>query len=272
MTRRRQYKLTITDESRLELIREMRFSRGGLIARAIVLPLGVLLVAFLIVAFTPLRKLTPGYEGNLGRDAALESALRLDSLQQAYHRERAFLDNFLTVINTDRVASDSAELAANPSPLTVDSLLGPSVAEMRFRSAVEGRERYNRNVLAPLAADGMMFTSVGEDYVVTEASRQNPKIEIVIAKGSPIYSVADGTVLDVHYDNSTRGYIVMLQHERGFVTRYSRLVSPMVEAGDHVDAGQVIALQEGAAGQNKSIIALEMWRNGDVVLPAQILF
>lgn len=174
-------------------------------------------------------------------------------------------------MNTDRIPADSTGLVANPSPMTVDSLLGPSAAEQRFRTNMEQKERYNLSVLAPLAADGMLFSSISEEAVITEKSRNSTKAEVILAKGNPVRAVADGTILDAHFDSKMRGYTVIIQHDRGFVSRYSSLGSPLVETGDHIDSGQIIALQGDGLGSGNSIITLEMWRNGDSMIPSQIL-
>ncbi len=63
-----------------------------------------------------------------------------------------------------------------------------------------------------------------------------------------VYSVLDGTVLDVAY-NYMEGHIVKIQHEGGFVSIYSSLGKDLlVSKGDKVTTGQKI----GVAGATAS--------------------
>ncbi|MCM1290414.1 MAG: M23 family metallopeptidase [Prevotella sp.] len=271
MSRHTLYKISIEDESRLVTLREFHLRKWGMILRLVILLIVMLVLSSLIIALTPLRRWMPGYINEADRDATLENVVRLDSLRDAYNRERAFLDNFLTVINTEREPCDSAKLVANPAPMSVDSLLSASPAEIRFRAGMEDKQAYNVSVLAPLAADGMMFTNVSEEAIITEDSKSSHLAEIILAKGNPVCAIADGSVIDVHYDNNLGGYTILLQHERGFVSRYTRLGTPLVETGDRLNSGQILALQQQGTAKDTSRIGLEMWRNGDAVIPAKIL-
>lgn len=271
MSSRKRYHLTLEDESRLELIKEVRFSRSGLILSCMAAFLAAMALCFLIVAYTPVRKLLPGYLREAERDSALECVMRVDSMSRALSRERFYLDNLLTVLDTDRTPKDSTGLIANLHPMTTDSLLGPSSAEQRFRAEMEEKEKYNISVLTPLAAEGMVFSPVSEEAVITAQSSKSPVAQIQLSRGNPVCSIADGTVLDVHYDTRSRGYRILIQHPRGFVSRYSRLANPLVDVGDHLNAGQIISLQTDGRGSSPSTITLEMWRDGDSMIPAQFL-
>lgn len=268
----KRYKITVEDEGRLELIKVFRMTTPLLVFLITGTILLFLLIASLLIAFTPLQNLIPRSLRNSDRATTMECVMRVDSISMAYQREKAFLDNFLSVLNTDRKASDSTELIANPHPMTTDSLLGPSVAELRFRAAMEDRVKYNISVLTPLAAEGMLFTSPGEGAVISAKSKNSAIAEIIIPRSTPVNSIAEGTVLDVHYDAAGNGYTVLIQHPRGFVSRYRRLANPLIDVGDHVDAGQIISLQDIPAGTQNSIITLELWRDGDVMIPSQLLY
>lgn len=269
--RKTRYKVVIEDETRLETLKELRFSRRTVPATIVAVVVASLAVSFLIIAVTPLKRLMPGYLEEGDRKASINNIMRLDSLREAYARDRAFLNNLTTVLDTDRQPTDSVGLIANPSPMTVDSLLPTSRVEKEFRREMEQRERYNLSVLAPLAAEGMIFSHVSDESVITEASRKSTTAEILLARDNPVCAIADGTVLATFNQGGANGYSVIIQHPKGFVSRLSRLSTPLAEAGDHVDAGQVIALQQENTGRNSHLITLEIWLNGESVIPATIL-
>lgn len=269
--RKTRYKVVIEDETRLVTLKEFRFTRKAMPIMVVAAVVICIVVTFLLIAFTPLRRLVPGYLEEGDRKASIENIMRLDSLREMYVRDRAFLNNLATVLNTDRQPGDSAALMTNPSPMTADSLLPASRIEINFRKEMEQRERYNLSVLAPLTAEGMMFSPVNDECVITNASRESTTAEILLARDNPVCAIADGTVLATFNQGGSDGYSVIIQHQKGFVSRLSRLSTPLVEAGDRVDAGQAISLQQANTGRNSHLITLQIWLNGKSVVPATIL-
>lgn len=104
----RKYRITIEDESHLTEVASGRFTRAGLIGIGLLAFVGFLTVAGLLVSLTPLRTLLPGYMKESQRSATEEGLLRLDSLMEAYEVNRAYIDNYLRVTDTERQTGDSA--------------------------------------------------------------------------------------------------------------------------------------------------------------------
>lgn len=271
LRRQRKYLITIEDESRLEGLGTVRFT-GWQAALAIVgAILAISIIAVLTVIYTPMRRMLPGYMEEASRANTIEYILRLDSLQQAYNRNQAYLKNIATIFDTERTPSDSTKLIANPNPMTTDSLLATSEQEKKFVKMMEEREKYNISVLAPLAADGMVFQPICDESVISDDSRASSTAKVIVASGKPVCAIADGRVLDTYYSRKDGGYAVIIQHKRGFVSRTSRIGEPLVEPGDNLTAGQIIALAGSGNGRNNSFVTLELWRNGTVLIPSQVL-
>lgn len=74
--------------------------------------------------------------------------------------------------------------------------------------------------------------------------------------GSPIYAAAAGTVLKVKFGyNQGAGNTLTISHPNGVVTQYGHIQSSLVNAGDQVYQGQIIAYvggQPGTPGAGKS--------------------
>jgi murein DD-endopeptidase MepM/ murein hydrolase activator NlpD len=74
-------------------------------------------------------------------------------------------------------------------------------------------------------------------------------IDFANACGSPIYAVAAGTVLKVKFGyNQGAGNTLTISHPNGVVTQYGHIQSSLVNAGDQVYQGQVIAYIGGQPG------------------------
>lgn len=265
--KKHRYRVRIEDESYLVTIFDRSLGRWSILAISVCAALSMLGLAALLLMLTPLHTLLPGYMKEEQRSASEDNLLRLDSLRTVYESNQAYIDNFLRIYDTDRMPSDSSAVTALNVELTPDSLLPPSPAEKRFVGIMEERERYNISVLAPLAADGMMFSPVCDAGVFTAASRNDERGDILIPTNGAIHAIADGSVLASYYSNPDHGYVVLLQHPRGFASKYSSVGSPFVSAGDQVISGQVIAAAPAPDSRGRRSINLMIWHNGLPVIP-----
>jgi murein DD-endopeptidase MepM/ murein hydrolase activator NlpD len=76
---------------------------------------------------------------------------------------------------------------------------------------------------------------------------RNDGINISASRGTPVHAAAAGSVTYVGDDLKAYGNLVLVSHDNGFVTAYAHCDKITVKRGDHVAAGQVIALA-GATG------------------------
>ncbi len=265
------YGLTISDESRLRRIARIGMPLWLWIFFGLATFAVVLSVAILLLAYTPLGKIVPGSFAEVDRELTMENILRLDSLQDMYEKDRDYLKNILTIFDTDREPTDSAALVVNPRPMTVDSLISRSPEEEKFIRMMEQREKYSLSILAPLAAEGMIFTPLSDESIITAESRKKNRAEVIVTSESPVGSIADGIIIDTYQSPSTGGNTVIIQHNNGFASRIGRLGSLMVSRGDYVHAGQIIAFPQTGRGRNTNLVTLEIWRNSEPLIPAELI-
>lgn len=261
------YRLRIDDESRLETRVDITLSPWGLALSGAAAVAVLFLLAALLIMVTPLRTLLPGYLKESERSATEDNIMRLDSIRSAHDLNQAFLASIMRAMDTDRPAVDTTAIPVNMRALSPDSLLPSSAAEQKFINAMEEREKYNISVLAPLAADGMMFTQAADGSVFSMASRSSMTGEILLADDSPVRAVADGSILASYYSPSDSGYVIIIQHNKGFVTRLAHTGAPMVTAGDVVIAGQVVAAAPAPDARRRRTLTAMMWHNGMPVAP-----
>ncbi len=265
------YRIRIDDESRLESLFNISMSPGWLIASAVAALMLFTALGGILVMVTPLRTILPGYMKQSERSATEDNILRLDSILVVYRQYQTYLDNILTTLDIDRTSSDSVAMAPNLQELSPDSLLPPSPLERKFVDAMEERERFNISVLAPLAADGMMFSPVSDSGIFTSASRSEEKGVVLLAPDDAVKCDADGSVLAAYYSASDGGNVVIIQHAKGFVTRLSRLGSMMVSSGETVLAGQVLALNPRPDAKGRRFVEVRMWHNGLPLIPYEYI-
>lgn len=271
MKSKKRYRIRIEDEAHLASIADFSISGRGVIPVVLAIILAMLLIAGGIIMISPLKSLLPGYMKQSERATSEENLMRLDSIRTVYEQNQAYIDNFLKISDIDRNPGDSAAVSSVLNELTPDSLMPHSVRERKFVKAMEERERFNISVLAPLAADGILFSPVSDNGVFRSNSRNSETGIVLLFDGSPIQNAADGTVMAAYYSPSEHGYVVVVQHSKGFTSRYSGLGSPLVAEGDMVSSGQIIAMAPETNAKGERKMAIRMWHNGLPVIPYEYL-
>lgn len=275
MKSKRRYTVTLEDESRLEKVLQVSASPARYIIWTSVFAIIMMILGVLIVNLTPMRRLLPGYLKDSERVATEVQHMRLDSLQQVFLSNEAYLSNIINVLNPTLSRDTSPvtdSVTKNDPAFSPDSLLPTSIDERKFLAMMREREKYNISVIAPLAAESMMFSPVNEESVITEKSKGESKAEIILRRGSTVASIADGTVIAV--SQSVReggGAAVIIQHPKGFLSRINRLGRVLVEPGDKVTGGQIVALTSSGNARFNERISIEMWYNGDKLIPYDYL-
>lgn len=267
----KKYRIRVDDDSRLETKADISLTPWQLWLAIAGTALLAVIVAAIIIMVTPLRTLLPGYMKESERSATEDNIMRLDSIRNAYDMNEAYLASIMKAMDTDRPPVDTLSASITMRELSPDSLLPTSAAEQNFINAMEEREKYNISVLAPLAADGMMFTQVADGSIFTMGSRTSRQGEIVISDDTPVRAVADGSILASYYSPSDSGYVIIIQHNKGFVTRLAQLGAPMVSAGDIVTAGQAIATPPPPDSRRRRLVTAMMWHNGMPVVPFEFI-
>ena len=269
MKLRTRFKLTVEDESTLE----NRLTVSASVLKWVLVGVAGMLLAMACGAFlllvSPAKRHLPGYLKESERAASEMQHLRLDSLHNAFLNNERYIDNVMEILEGRPISPDTA--ARIPSSGS-DSLLPPSVEERRFVSLIRDREKYNVSVIAPLTAESMMFNPINDESVISKASKGKRKAEIILAKGSTVAAIADGRVISV--SQSVReggGSAVIIQHPKGFLSRCSRLGSVLVEVGDEVSGGQIIAVQNTTNALKEEIVSVELWHNGTPLSPSDYI-
>ena len=274
MSRKNFYKITVEDETRLEKKFQANVSLVTTILFCCGFAIIFIVIGALVMAFTPVKKYLPGYLNEEERILAEESQLRIDSLYDSFLVSEAYINNLRGILseNGPSVQTEKYEGNTFSSLIYSDSLLQSSKEEQDFSSTMRERYRYNVSVIAPIAAESIIFSPVNEESVISEESKDDTKSKVILAKGADAGAIADGTVLLVNNSfDSDEKTSAIIQHPKGFLSRYSNLSSCFVKAGDRISVGQMVG---SPAFDNKSglrTVYIEMWHNGEPLLPSEYI-
>lgn len=237
---------------------------------SVILLLTAVFVIF-IMTRTPLRTFLPGYLDFEKRTELVETALRLDSLEQASNLRSIYLQN-LTDILSGRVQADT--IARFDSATVVrfdDSLRMSSPREQAFVSRMEEYEKYGLNTL-------IHSPSTPSLVLVHPLNIQKPELltgekgisylRYPLHKACPVWAPLDGTVISVEYKIDGTAVIVM-QHAGDLVSVLSNLCHPMAEQGRSYKAGAVI----GQAGEDPERLWVDfsLWNKGKTIDPRELM-
>ncbi|MFT4204645.1 MAG: peptidoglycan DD-metalloendopeptidase family protein [Chitinophagaceae bacterium] len=120
-----------------------------------------------------------------------------------------------------------------------------SVLETSSESLAESIDFEKNKGNLPWPTNGVVVGTFGTHNIPgTKVQDQNNGIDISPAVGSPVRSVANGTVTGVIDDEGTGDYTIIIRHGKYF-TSYSNIRNPTVKKGNEVHGNTVI----GSAGQ-----------------------
>ncbi|MGA9270976.1 MAG: M23 family metallopeptidase, partial [Lutimonas sp.] len=96
-------------------------------------------------------------------------------------------------------------------------------------------------------------------------------IDIAVEKDTPVKAVADGTVIFRGFTADT-GYVIVIEHNQGFISVYKHNSTIFKEQGDLVKSGEVIA-SAGSTGNlsTASHLHFELWNEGYPVNPVNYI-
>lgn len=229
-------------------------------------------LTILFIVFTPLKEYIQGYSSTELKKEATDLVYKVDSLNQVLSVNDLYIQNIQQVLKGEikRVSFDKDSVL---NQLKIDEIdFAPSSVDSAFRSQVEQQDRYSVFQEATRNTD-IVFTAPlnGE---ITENYNDREKhfaIDIAVEEDTPVKSVADGTVIFRGFTADT-GYVVVIEHNQGFISVYKHNSTIYKEQGDLVKSGEVIATA-GSTGSfsTGSHLHFELWNEGYPVNPANYI-
>ncbi|UTW63820.1 M23 family metallopeptidase [bacterium SCSIO 12741] len=237
-------------------------------------------VITLIIAFTPLRELIPGYADIHTRKLATYADIRADSLQNVVRQNKLYLDNIKAIMEGN---VPNGEDSSQGKPLVQSagfqpSSDQPSEDENTLRDHVEREERYNlshqesgngEDPLNQLVLFAPIKGMISSPY---EASLKHYGIDVVPAsEDASVKATYKGMVIQASW-TSEEGHVLVIQHPGNLISVYKHNSVLLKKAGDLVKAGEAIAMV-GNSGELSTgpHLHFELWFNGQPVDPGKYM-
>jgi len=265
-SKRRKYRLAMLDDLTLREVFHFRVSLLGAITTITVSLLALIVLLSVLIVYTPLRNILPGYSASLRQQLIQESA-RVDSLQTDLTLQRQYLDIIkqLTAgdIKMDSVQSlDSLQRVERALILeqhneATDAFLAQYEAKERDRLLLYDNTA-NRNVR-------QLYRPV-RGVVVESADPDKHRYGATVhtAKNENVLATTPGVILSVDRmaDNT---WVIVLQNG-AFVTVYRHVAKVFKTQGTGVEKGESIGMMD-----NEHDLVIELFDAGRFVNPEEVI-
>ena len=266
----RKYRASLIDAVSHERLWSIVFTRPAFVTAIVSLVVLLLVIFYLLVAFTPLRTFIPGYPDAQARRQAVQNAIRIDSLETQILQWELYTEDLKRVVAgeepllLDKLILDRQESGREADSLFLtlrDSLLRARVAEAE-QFDVSGPRRN-------LPIEALTFYTPLKGVVSEGFDRTlHPYVDVTAPAGTTVMAVLDGTVVFAGWEEAD-GYTLAIQHRGDIISVYKHNEKLLKKAGDSVKAGTPVA-QVGTSGSltKGNHLRLELWYAGEPVDPA----
>jgi len=268
------YRLVVMNDATFDESFSAFLTPLNVIAGVAFLFISITTVVLCIVILTPLKEYIPGYSDTQTRIRALNTTVKVDSLERAQTIYGSYFDNLQRILSGE-VETDTAKMGLGADAKEYDNLdFSVSSQDSMLRQQVESEERYalsseSESVSESLGLPGTLLFppiigTITSDFDLTVG---HYGIDVAAKEGETIKAILDGTVVMASF-TSDGGNVIQIQHANNLVSVYKHNSILLKKVGDRVEAGDSIAII-GNSGEltDGPHLHFELWYNGTPLNP-----
>ena len=267
----RNFRLTLVDDKTHKHLWTARFTRVSFIVTIISALVMFSAAVYCVVAYTPVRTFIPGYPDAHSKRAAIQNAIRIDSLENVIYRWELYSENLRRVVEgREPLKIDSLINAARQDKVREGSPEELAKQDSLLRETVREEEEFGISARSKrdLPIEGLHFFTPLKG-VVSQGYDPNihPYIDITAPAGSVVKATLDGTVIFAGWSEEA-GNTIQIQHESDIVSIYKHNEKLLKKVGEKVTAGAPVALVGNTGNLNTGVhLHFELWHKGETVDP-----
>ena len=264
--KRHKYRLAMLDDITLREVFHFRVSLLGAISIITTSIIALIVLLSVLIVYTPLRNILPGYSASLRQQLIQESA-RVDSLQTSLTVQRQYLD-VIKQLTAGDIERDSVQ-----SLDSLERVERAQIAEQRsemteaFMAQYEQKERDRLLLFENTDSRSMRQLYRPVRGAIIQSARPDHHqygVTIRTARNENIMATTRGTLVSIERlaDNT---YAVVLQNG-AFMTIYRHVARVLKNQGAQVESGESIGLVDG-----EHDIVVELWDAGKFINPEEVI-
>jgi murein DD-endopeptidase MepM/ murein hydrolase activator NlpD len=231
------------------------------------------LLVLILVAYTPILDIFPGYRTAAERthDDLVQNIMRIDSLERRMNDMLTYNEN-ISMIMEGRTPALRTPLSDGDTTVLDKTLVPPSQFDSLLRAQMEGDGDYSlaRTLQRRTQGDNtLIFVAPADGIITRHFSREDNYLGVGIqsSPNAPVTAIDDGSVVAVA--EGERGSVVTVQHYNGFVSVYRNLAQVLVVKGQSIKSRQVVGYNAMPSVGDKSnpLVEVELWNEGRAVDP-----
>ncbi len=253
----KKFQIVIYQGNSYDIIRKFKYNRFGSFSFIIGFIIIIFAIMSLIVIYTPVKQLIPGYPDRETRRLIYENAIKTDSLITELEQRDIYLQMIREAIFNDvPIDEEFVVPVENLTKEQIKQFNNPA----NQRVTIEDKTTYTveksevlPDLFPPLKGVVVSHYDKAKGHYGTDIASSGETI---------IVSTLRGTVLMSDYTVET-GYTIIIQHKYDLVSVYKHNDAAYVKPGQTIETGEAIAVY-GGAGEDSSgeHLQFELWRNG----------
>jgi murein DD-endopeptidase MepM/ murein hydrolase activator NlpD len=282
------YRLVVLNNETFEEVGSYKLSIFNFYVAMSALFVGFTMLGMLLIAFTPMKKLIPGYGGYGSERAVFNLYDKIENLEQKQAANEIYIKNLSKrLIGSIETEKDVPKPTASTVP---DSNINttPSAEELQIRASGGGDIfTADNNKDAKPDIEGKAIRVSGRNDRLESMFLQSPVggevilgfslekkhfgVDISAQKNTAIKAIADGFIIASDWTLET-GNTITVQHANNVVSFYKHNSSLLKKTGDKVKVGEAIAII-GNTGEHSSgpHLHFELWKDGKAVNPQEYI-
>lgn len=280
--RRTKYSLALFDNEHQTVSDTIRFSGKQIAWTLLGLFLFSMLFTLLLLIFTPLKTLLPGYPTKKERMEMEQYAHKIDTLESKIKRWELYTLNMDSIFAGKPPVEEMGEMDTIPTEQLKGKRITPSSVEMELRAMYEEENKAKLasgaktpTTVAQTSLEGMHLYPPVRGVIKSKFRPGENKFDIAVETlpGQLVSAVLDGTVIGSFWTYE-KGFIIQIQHSNNLTSIYANNARSLKRVGTQVKTGEAIAVaNDPKTGQNSTWVEFELWYNGAPVDPqTYILF
>lgn len=262
---RNKYRISVINEETLAERWYLHLSAWGAIVVTALLFLLTLVLFSLVILYTPVKNYLPGYSEEI-RQQLIEESVKVDSIGESLELQRQYL-NIIKQVVAGEVHSDTIQSLDSMQIIMREQLLEvKNQATEEFIAQYEDKEKdYLQLFDIANTTPVLSFFRPAHGVIVEQFDEKQKQYSITLQTPARenVTAILAGTIVYLNYE-LTDTYTLILQHDN-YISIYKGISKMIKQVGDHVQAGESIAMLEN------SPLQFELWQNGKPINPEEVI-
>lgn len=259
--KRHKYRLAMLDDVTLREVFHIRVSWLGAVSVITITLLALIVLLSVLIVYTPIRNILPGYSESLRQQLIQESA-RVDSLQGSLTLQRQYLD-VIKQLTAGDIQSDSVQSLDSLQRVEQARILEEGRHEVTEAFMTQYEQKERDRLLLFEAPSGQTMQQLyrpvrGAVMVSARPDLHLYATSIATTKNESVLAVMRGRI--VHVQRAEDNTFTLVLQQAQYLTIYRGIPKALKQQGVAVEAGEAIGVMDGEHN-----VEIELWDAGKFV-------